>query len=158
MAAAALILLGALAFTGWLLRRSEHAPSITFTTLDHGPMALESLRGRPVLVTFWATTCPVCIREMPQLFALYRDFHDQGLEIIAVAMPYDPPNLVVRMTREREIPYLVAIDVMAKAARAFGNVAMTPSWFLIDRDGRIARHWLGEMNVDQTRRSIAAML
>lgn len=160
VATAALVLLAALAlaFAGWLQRGTAPAPSIAFTTLDHGPIALESLRGRPVLVTFWATTCPACIREMPQLFSLYREFHYQGLEIIAVAMPYDPPNLVLRMTREREIPYLVAIDVMAKAAQAFGNVAVTPSSFLIDGDGRITQHWIGEMNVDQTRREIVAQL
>lgn len=124
----------------------KQAPALELSIIDGRTLRLAELRGRPVLVTFWATTCAGCIREIPHLVNLYEELGPQGLEIIGIAMYYDPPNQVVEMTRRREIPYPVALDVQAEAARAFGNVRLTPSNFLIAPDGQIIRQKIGEFS------------
>jgi peroxiredoxin len=120
-----------------LNRFSTSAPDETFTTITGKKIALKNLRGKPVIVTFWATDCPGCIKEIPHLLDLYRQYHKQGLEIIAVAMYYDPPNHVVSMTNDLQLPYDVALDLKAEHAHAFGDVQLIPSSFLIGPDGLI---------------------
>jgi len=113
------------------------APGVTFTTITGKKIALKNLRGKPVVVTFWATDCPACIKEIPHLIDLYTQYHKQGLEIIAVAMYYDPPNHVVTITEDQQLPYNIALDLKAEHAHAFGDVQLIPSTFLISPDGLI---------------------
>ncbi|HEU4708980.1 MAG TPA: TlpA disulfide reductase family protein, partial [Methylophilaceae bacterium] len=87
-----LALLGGLAFT---LMQKTQAPDVTFVTLEGKNIRMTDLRGKVVLVNFWATDCPGCIAEMPQLVKTYNQYHDKGFEIVAVAMSYDPPNQVL---------------------------------------------------------------
>jgi peroxiredoxin len=95
---------------------------------------------------------------MPHLIALYNELSNDGLEIIGVAMPYDPPNQVVKMISEREVPYPIAIDIEGKAMLAFGDVFATPTSFLIAPDGTIAKHTIGEMDMNELRDTIISML
>ncbi|MDD2659112.1 MAG: TlpA disulfide reductase family protein [Methylococcales bacterium] len=118
-------------------RLSTGAPDETFTTITGKKIALKDLRGKPVIVTFWATDCPGCMKEIPHLLDLYKQYHKQGLEIIAVAMYYDPPNHVVSMANDLQLPYDVALDLKTEHAHAFGDVQLIPSSFLISPDGLI---------------------
>lgn len=138
-------LLALLPVLAWLvgIAMPPKALDDTFTTLAGHAIALKDLRGKPALVTFWATDCPGCIKEIPDLIALYRQYHARGLEIIAVTMYYDPPSHVVAMTEAKQLPYPVALDIAAEHARAFGGVNLTPSTFLIGLDGAIARQYTG---------------
>lgn len=136
----------------------QKAPDITFTTLDGEKIELKSLRGKPTLVTFWATSCPGCIKEMPHLIELYHELHAKGLEIIGVAMPYDRPDHVIEMRKRKNIPYPIALDVNGEAVRAFGNVRLTPSSFLINPEGMIVKHKIGEMNIKKVHALIVDML
>jgi len=154
----ALALLGTLGYL-WLAPAGlKTSPDISLVTIDGEQLQLASLRGRPLLVTFWATTCPACIREVPHLIELYEELAPQGLEIIGIAMDYDPPNRVLAMRNARNIPYPVALDIHAEAARAFGNVRLTPTAFLIAPDGRIIYRKTGEMNMTQLRQDILGLL
>ena len=114
--------------------------------------------GRPVLVTFWATTCASCVKEIPHLAELYREFSPRGLEMIAIAMAYDPPNHVLAMRDARAIPYPIALDIEGTAARAFGNVRLTPTSFLIGPDGRIVQHNTGELDLADVHGQIRSLL
>ena len=136
----------------------KSAPDIGLMTLDGKQLQLASLHGRPVLVTFWATTCNSCVSEIPHLIELYDELAPQGLEIIGIAMDYDPPNRVLALRKARNIPYPIALDIQADAAHAFGNVRLTPTSFLIAPDGRITQQRTGKMNMDALRRDILAML
>ncbi|MEZ5584745.1 MAG: TlpA disulfide reductase family protein [Candidatus Competibacteraceae bacterium] len=133
------------------------APELTVYTLDGRSIPLASLRGKPVLVTFWATTCPACVQEIPHLAALYREWQPAGLEIIGIAMAYDPPHYVLQMIEHRRIPYPIALDPLGEAAQAFGNVRLTPTSFLISPQGRIAEQRVGAWNPSALRASIQAM-
>lgn len=142
----ALLLLAVLAYVWFTPSGIKQAPPLNITTLQGESLSLASLQGRPVLVTFWATTCPGCIKEIPHLIELYKDLSPRGLEIIAIAMEYDPEDQVRTMAAQKQFPYPVAIDKDGGAARAFDGVSLTPSTFLIDPQGRIVQYKLGEYN------------
>jgi peroxiredoxin len=136
----------------------RQAPPLVGQTLDGRTLTLEQLRGKPVLVTFWATTCPSCIEEIPHLVELYREMNPKGLEIIGVAMAYDPPEQVRTMVKQRQIPYPIVLDTQERIAREFDNVRLTPTTVLISPQGRIVHYRLGLLDMPKLRDTIREML
>ena len=136
----------------------KQAPEISVITLQGKTINLASLQGKPVLVTFWATTCPGCIKEMPHLIELYEELAPRGLQIIGIAMDYDPEDQVRTMVAQKKVPYPIALDKDGSAATAFGGVSLTPTSFLIDPRGRIVQYKLGEMDMKALHNRIIAML
>ncbi len=133
-------------------------PDITLTSLDNEKIKLTSLHGKPVLIVFWATSCTGCVKEMPHLVELYNKLHDKGLEMIGIAMPYDRPDHVISMVKQKQLPYKIALDISGTAVKAFGNVQLTPTSFLISPSGDIAMQKIGEMNMALVERQIIAFL
>ena len=158
IATVGLLLIGMAIFI-WLGPSGQRqVADITLTTLKGEKISMQSLRGRPVLVTFWATTCHACLEEMPHLVQLYDELSPHGLEIIGIAMYYDPPNRVLALRKTRDIPYTIAFDMHADAAEAFGNVRVTPTSFLIAPNGRVVHQRHGGLNMNMIRREIISML
>jgi thiol-disulfide isomerase/thioredoxin len=154
-------LLALLAGLGWVWLMPaglQRAPALQLSTLDGRSLTLAEMHGRPLLVTFWATTCPSCLKEMPHLVELYQELSPRGLQIIGIAMNYDPLPDVVALTARRQVPYIIAHDTNAQAARVFGDVRLTPTTFLIAPDGRIVQQTIGEMDMAALRSKIVAML
>ena len=120
------------------------APDVTFTTITGDKVSTASLRGKVVMVNFWATSCTTCVKEMPQMVETYNKFKGSGLEFVAVAMQYDPPNYVLNYAETRKLPFKVALDAGGDAAKSFGNVALTPTTFVIGKDGTILKRYVGE--------------
>ena len=144
--AVALLILGVTAnriFSG-----AREAPEVQFATLKGELVRMSDLRGKVVLVNFWATSCAPCVREMPQLAEWHKRYAASGLETVAVAMDYDPPNLVADFTRRFALPFRVAMDARGEIAQRFGGVSAVPSTFLVDRQGRIILKRLGELDFD----------
>ena len=152
------LLLSGLAWS--ILQRTEQisAPEVSFITLSGQRISLNSLRGHPVLVTFWSTSCRPCMDDMTHLIRMHGELGAKGLKIVAVAMPYDPPNRVLAMARGRGIPYTVALDVQGKVVDAFQDVPGTPTTFLIGPDGRIASRTVGPLNAERLAKHILEML
>ena len=138
-----LILISLLAPKLAFLYKNNPAPHVVFTTITGKKIKMKELKGKPVIVTFWATDCANCIKEIAPLIELYEQFHPKGLEIVAVTMYYDIPNHVVEMTRVKQIPYDVALDLRGEHAKAFGQVELTPATFLISPKGEIVMHKIG---------------
>jgi peroxiredoxin len=128
---------------------AKPVPNITFHDLRGKEISLQSYKGRPVLVHFWATSCPGCIREMPTWIDLYKNYHKQGLEVIAVAMSYDQPEFVKTYTETNNLPFPISIDSTGEAAKAFGDVKLTPTTIWIDREGKWTHTTLGEIQKEQ---------
>ncbi|MGB3288932.1 MAG: TlpA disulfide reductase family protein [Burkholderiaceae bacterium] len=122
---------------------AKTAPDVTFTSLTGQKIAMSELRGKVVLVKFWATSCVTCIAQMPDTIQNYKDLSPKGFETIAVAMQYDPPNYVKNYAETRKLPFTVAIDARGEIAKAFGDVQLTPTAFLIDKEGHIVKRYLG---------------
>ncbi len=120
------------------------APQVTFVSLQGETVASGSLRGKVVLVNFWATDCVICVKEMPDMARTYERYRERGLEFIAVAMKHDPPNRVIAYAETNRLPFRVALDPLGELAQAFGNVRFTPTTFVIDKRGRIASRIQGE--------------
>lgn len=138
--------------------RGESAPDFGYTLLDGVRRHSRELRGKVVLVNFWATTCAVCLAEMPQLVELYREFAPRGFELLAVAMSHDPPARVAHYAQSRQLPFAVVIDNTAAVARAFGDVRATPSAFLVDRRGAIVLRRTGALDFERLRRDLERSL
>jgi peroxiredoxin len=136
----------------------SRTPQAAFTTITGKKIGLNNLRGKPVIVTFRATDCPGCIKEIPHLIDLYTRYYALGLEIIAVTMFYDPPSHVVTMSRDKQLPYDVALDLKSKHAKAFGDVTFTPTTFLITSDGSIALHKIGAFDPIEMKALIEKLL
>ena len=154
-----LLLCALLGFHFWQVFKSPtRLPDLHFSSIKGEQLSLQQLRGKPVLVTFWATSCPSCIKDMAHLMTLYQRYHLQGLEIIAIAMPYDPPNYVVEMSKAKALPYPVVLDVHGDYVQAFGKVSLTPNSFLIAPDGQVALHQLGLLDMAQMQTLLEAFL
>lgn len=136
-------LIGALVY---FVSDKDQAPDVKFTTLTGQEITLQELRGKIVLVNFWATTCSGCIAEMPHLIETYNRYHKAGFELVAVAMEYDPPNHVANYAEKNKLPFPVALDLQGEAAAAFNDVKLTPTAFVIDQNGRIVRNVVGELD------------
>jgi peroxiredoxin len=144
---------------GWsILAQKPEAPDITVATLSGTPLVLKQLRGKVVLVNFWATTCTTCVGEMPRMVDTYKALAPQGYEMIAIAMDYDRPDWVINFTQQHTLPFTVALDIKGEAAQAFGGVRLTPTSFLIDKQGRIAQQFLGEPDFPALRKKIQELL
>ena len=124
--------------------KSEQAPQVTFISIAGDKISTADMRGKVVMVNFWATSCTTCVKEMPAMVDTYNKFKGQGLEFVAVAMQYDPPNYVVNFTETRKLPFTVALDSGGDIAKSFGDVTMTPTTFVIGKDGSILKRYVGE--------------
>jgi len=133
-------------------------PEIALTTIRGERLTAADLRGKVVLVNFWATSCVTCVREMPKLVDTYRRYRDRGFETVAVAMSYDPPNYVLHYAERNALPFKVALDPMGAAARAYGDVSLTPTTFVVDRGGAIVKRYVGEPDFAELDRIIEAKL
>ena len=133
-------------------------PEVSLTTIQGEKLTAGDLRGKVVLVNFWATSCVTCVKEMPKLVETYRKHRDRGFETIAVAMSYDPPNYVLHYAARNALPFKVALDPLGAAARAFGDVSLTPTTFVIDRRGTIVKRYLGEPDFAELDRLIEGKL
>ncbi|HEX6558660.1 MAG TPA: TlpA disulfide reductase family protein [Longimicrobiales bacterium] len=112
------------------------APPVMLEMLDGSTTSLAQLRGRVVLVNFWATWCPPCRFEMPGFQKVYEARKADGFVIIGLSADEGPRSHVVDFLRERRITYPVGIAT-SSAASAFGGMNGLPTSFLIDRKGRI---------------------
>lgn len=156
----ALVLLAAVGgLTAWFINtRATPAPEVTFTTLTGQQISLSELRGKVVLVKFWATSCVSCVAQMPDNIENYEKYRDKGFDIIAVTMQYDPANYVINFVETRKLPFTVALDTQGKVAKAFGDVKLTPTAFLIDKNGNIIKRYLGLYDKSEFRQSIEKAL
>src|SRR5690606_39183692 len=112
-----LIIAVAAGIGGWFMwRPAQTAPDVAFTTLEGQKITMQDLRGKVVLVKFWATSCVTCVKQMPDNIANYNQYHPQGYETIAVAMNYDPPNYVLNFAQTRKLPFPVALDTSGELA------------------------------------------
>jgi peroxiredoxin len=124
--------------------RQQQAPDVTFIGIDGQKISSQDLRGKVVMVNFWATSCTTCVKEMPQMVETYNKYKGQGLEFVAVAMSYDRPDYVLNYAATRRLPFKVALDAGGDLAKQFGDVSMTPTTFVIGKDGKILKRYLGE--------------
>lgn len=150
--------LGLIGLAAWFFSAGPRAPAVSGTTLAGQPVSTGALQGRPYLVNFWATSCVTCVKEMPEIVALHREFSDRGFEVLAVAMAYDVPDYLQRFVQERGLPFQVIHDLQGQWAQGFGEVRVTPTTFLIGPEGEILKRYVGPPDFDFLKRWLAQAL
>ena len=111
-------------------------PAYRLTTLDGNVVTSDQLKGKVVLLNFWATWCPPCRLEMPGFESVYELNRNRGFVVVGVAMDADGTAPVQQFLADHHITYPVAM-ASAPVVQAFGNVNLLPTSFLIDRQGRV---------------------
>jgi peroxiredoxin len=137
---------------------AQLAPESTFVLLDGSKKTAADLKGKVTLVNFWATSCVTCVAEMPKITATYNKYQAQGYDTVAVAMSYDPPSYVVNYTETRKLPFKVAIDNTGAVAKAWGDVQLTPTTFLVNKRGEIVKKYVGEPDFSALQQLIEKLL
>ena len=117
------------------------APDITARTRDNAPFALSSLKGRVVLLDFWAPWCVPCRASFPFLDGLQAKYAAQGLSVVGLTLE-ERKEAVDAFLDAVPVRFPVVVDATGHAGEAFGVVAM-PTTFLIDREGRISARFEG---------------
>ena len=111
------------------------APDFQLDNLDGKPVALSDLKGKPVLLNFWATWCPPCRDEMPYIQEIYEEWSGKGLELLAVNMG-DSSSKVKRFLENYNLSFPVLLDTKQTVAQKY-NIRGIPATFFIDENGII---------------------
>lgn len=141
--------LGLLAFVAFSYLNQPKIADVVFTTIEGEEISMASLKGKVVLVNFWATDCTSCVKEMPDLIKTYNTYHPKGFEIIAVAMPYDPPEQVVNYVTQKNLPFPVMHDGLGAITQKFGDVNVTPTAYIYNKEGKRIQRAIGTLNFDK---------
>lgn len=144
-----LILLG---YFGFKYSRDFDAPNVTFTTIEGKKIRIAELKGKVVLVNFWATECRACIAEMPALVNIYNTYKPKGFEVIAVAMPYDPPAQVLNYATQKKLPFPVMMDGLGEIVVQFNDVSVTPTTYVYNKQGKLIQYTKGAINFRDLRK------
>lgn len=156
-----LILLGLIA---WLWFRppadvSEEdraTPPWQVTLPDGRVLTSDALKGKVVLVNFWATWCPYCRKEKPVIDAFWKDTRGKGFEVISISVD-DPPEKIAAWMRDKDYAFMAA-PTNASVAAAFGNVTSVPTSFIVDTDGHIRHKIAGQVHYPRLEKLVTPLL
>ena len=95
---------------------------------------------------------------MPQIISTYNQYQSRGFETVAVAMSYDPPSYVVNFAQTRKLPFKVAIDNTGAVAKAWGDIKLTPTTYLVDKQGAIVKKYVGKPDFKEMNQLIEKLL
>jgi thiol-disulfide isomerase/thioredoxin len=133
------------------------APAWKLTDLDGKEIGRDALKGKVVVVDFWATWCPPCVQEIPGYIALQKKYADKGLVIVGLSLDSKGAEAVKPFAAKKGINYRLAI-AGSDLADAFGGVEGIPTTFLIDREGKIRHKKVGSMEADDYEKLVAPLL
>lgn len=124
---------------------------VNATTIDQKQVSFDALRqeGKVVVVNFWATSCSTCKKEMPKLVEMYQSFAPKGVAYLGVAMFYDNPEYVKNYVAAQQLPFPITWDSDKQLAEKFGGIMGTPTTFIIDKKGNVAKRYVGEPKWDE---------
>lgn len=125
-------------------RIDKPAPALTLEALDGSQVSLQDFEGKVVLVNNWATWCPPCRAEMPELNSYYQEHVDQGFLVVAIEAG-SPQENVQSFVDSTGINFPVLLDPKTESLKGFQNASL-PNSFVIDREGQLRLTWTGAIN------------
>jgi len=123
----------------------ETAPDFTLKTMQGKEVTLSELRGKVVLVNFWATWCPPCRQEMPSMEKLYQHLKGRDFEMLAINVEENGPATVEKFLEEKSHGFPILFDTDAQAQRRY-DVSKYPETFVVDRNGVVVEHVVGAID------------
>ena len=129
-------------FTGVVLGQGKKAPDFSLKTSDGKTVQLSQLKGKVVLLNFWATWCGPCRKEIPDFLEVYKQNKGKGFEIVGVALDEEGWNVVTPFVKQYKVNYPVVVGD-GKLVREYGGFEFIPTTFLIDKQGTIVHTWTG---------------
>jgi thiol-disulfide isomerase/thioredoxin len=138
------------------VKNPELAPPLEAQDILGKPVNKENWAGKVVIVNFWATWCPPCREEIPELLALKAEFQDQ-MEIVGISEDDDPPKSVLKFAREQGMTYPIVMAT-GELIKAYGGVPALPTSFLIDAQGRVVMKHTGLYSFESYEREIRSLL
>ncbi len=153
---------------GWLISRQPSpgfqriptgralAPSWTMTDLDGQAVNSDDLAGKVVVLNFWATWCPPCRRELPDLESFHKAHQDRGVVVLGASIDSGGTNAVHDFLKGRSITYR-QLMATPEIQSTFG-IASIPSTWVIGRDGRVEARYLGSLTADELSRAVTPLL
>ncbi len=133
------------------------APPTKVTTLDGRTLDLDALKGRIVIIDFWATWCPPCRMESPHFVSLYKTYQPR-VEILGISLDQQGASVVGPFVKAQGITYPVAMGQDGALANAYGGVRGIPTTFVIDQQGQIYKKYVGYQDADTFEADIKALL
>jgi thiol-disulfide isomerase/thioredoxin len=138
------------------VKNPEMAPPLEALDLLGKQVNKENWAGKVVLVNFWATWCPPCREEIPELLELKKEYQDR-LEIVGVSEDDDPPAKVLKFARQQGMTYPIVMAT-PELVESYGGVAALPTTFLIDPQGRVVQKHSGLYPIESYHREIRTLL
>jgi thiol-disulfide isomerase/thioredoxin len=123
------------------------APDFSLATTDGKTLKLSSYRGKVVIVDFWATWCPPCLKGIPDLIELKKKYGKKGFEVIGVSVDTESKDKVVPFIKEKGINYPVVYGDM-NVYQQYGGIRSIPTTVVIDKNGKIIASYEGLMPID----------
>ncbi len=156
-----LILLGLIA---WLWFRppaevseeNRPAPRWAVTLPDGRALTSDELKGKVVLVNFWATWCPYCRKEKPVIDAFWKDTRDREFEVVSISID-DSPEKIAAWMQDKDYAFMAA-PTNASVAAAFGHVTSVPTSFIVDAEGRIRHKIAGQVHYPRLEKLVVPLL
>ena len=129
--------------------QKEKVAEIQMTTIEGNNISTNNLLGKVYLINFWATDCPGCIKEMPDLIKTYNKYKDNNFEILAISMHYDPPSRVMSYAQKNSLPFPVIMDIKKDIIKHFKKVKLTPTSILVNHEGKIVNTIIKNNKIDK---------
>ncbi len=139
-----------------LPKEGQRAPNATLVDLQGSQLKISDFRGRPLIINFWATWCPPCRAEIPELDAVYREHRDKGLEVLGIDYGEDSQT-VQGFLKGMEVSYRIVLDPYDEAADGY-RIAALPTSFFVDSEGIIRAVHLGGMDRQAIEQKLAKIL
>jgi len=121
---------------------AKSAPSFTLQDLNGKQVSLSDFKGKVVILDFWATWCPPCVKEIPHFIALYEQYKDQGFAIVGISVDRGGISVVKSFARKYRVNYPILMTD-GRVDKAYGGIPSIPTTFVIDSAGNIRQKYVG---------------
>ena len=136
---------------------SQSAPDFVLPTLEGKSLRLFDFEGKVIILDFWATHCPPCLREIPDFIKLYNKYNDKGLVIIGVSLDRGNIKGLKRFCQDKGVNYPIVIGNY-EVTESYGGIRYIPTTFIIDKDKSIVKKFVGYTSIDVFEREIGKLL